>query len=108
MKIILICLMFLMSCGGTYRVKGGTENTASGTVTQEYVLRVDVSNCMVLPEQDRLDCIKAITDALKEFVDAAKILLCAKAVEGKSGDESVDPIEQCRELILMEDGNSGT
>lgn len=107
MKYIIFCFL-LVSCGATIKVKGGSQHVVSGTTTQEVVLKVDISGCMELPEDDRLDCIEAITDALKGITDAAKILLCTKDFESQSGIPGADTPESCRGLIPVEDDGSGS
>lgn len=85
-------------CGTVVRVKGGTTNTAQTESKAEITFRVDISGCLDIPPEDRLECIQAITESVKEFQDVAKILYCRKLSKDSTGSESPNPPFTCGSL----------
>lgn len=108
---LLLCLM-MSSCNYTIKTKGGTTHTAESHSTVdgrvEVVMSVDISGCMELPETERLPCIEAIADTLKELTNAADVLLCQRDLEQNPGNAGLNPPVSCRKFVPVENGNSGT
>ena len=77
MRVLLACL-FLVSCGGTVKVKGNTTHTVDGDVhtINEVVLKIDVSGCANLEGQQQADCIVKTVEALGNLVELIKTLSC--------------------------------
>jgi len=89
------------------KVKGGTEHHAETTTNVDgdvtMTFKIDISGCTSIPEQDRLECIKAITESLEGIKDIAEILLCEGSIEDGTGGKSPNPHLTCRKLDSLED-----
>jgi hypothetical protein len=97
------------ACGAHVKVKGGTTNTVETNSVAEVVFKVDISGCMDLPAEDRIECIKAITDAVKEFQDIAKVLYCTNLVKDDSRKQGPHSPITCGDLsALVSDEGSGS
>lgn len=105
-------LLFLMTsinaCRVDHRASGEVATTGEQKMTVEVIVRLDISGCMYLPEYDRLECVREVTNSVKELSNVAKILLCYRSLEEVSGDEGADSNLSCRELSTMENGLTGT
>ncbi len=112
MRSLLLLSLMMSSCNYTIKTKGGTTHTAESHSTidgkVEVIMSIDISGCMELPEKDRLPCIEAIVDTLKELNNAAEVLLCKRDLEQNAGNASLNPPVSCRKFIPVENGNSGT
>jgi hypothetical protein len=104
----LILLSFLMGCGQTttIRVKGGTQSDVQ--THSDIVLTIDVSGCKELPVEQRLECIKEMTNALKELSNVVGILSCAKATKDVSGVSGTTDFVVCWRSINDQDERPST
>ncbi len=77
--------LFLVGCGVSHRVSGGTENelVAETKVDVTITLKVDLTACEDLYYGDRLECIQAITGVFQPLGDLTKILVCNPEDESK-------------------------
>lgn len=69
MRKILLTTLLNVGCG-SITVKGGTKNTVEGETTQRIVLEIPA--CSELPQEERLDCIRAFIELAKSISDTAK------------------------------------
>lgn len=105
---LLLCLFLLSlySCGVSHRASGSVDTSGNQSVVVDVTFRIDISGCLYLPEQDRLDCVKTVAESLKEIASVAEVLLCARDLEALPVGEGADTPESCRKLIAPE-GRAG-
>lgn len=96
--LLLFLSMISASCGVSHRASGSVDTSGTQTVIVDVTFRVDISGCLYLPEQDRLECVKTIANSLEEIANVAEVLLCVRDLEDPSVSESADPPESCRRL----------
>ncbi len=79
--LILIFGALALACGTQVKVKGSTSHEANvnGKVTQELVIKLDVSACSKLAGVDQSQCIKDTVAALGDLVELVKTLSCKDA-----------------------------
>lgn len=106
--LLLFLLMSFSGCRMDHVASGQVDTSGNQTIIVDATIRIDISGCMALPEYDRLECVKAVTETLKEFTDVAKVLFCWSAIERESGNEGTDPVVTCGDLLSVENGYTGT
>jgi glycerate kinase len=82
-------------CGISHKVKGETTHTVHTESKAEIEIKIDISGCMKLPPEDRLNCVTQMTDAIKELTNAAQILICIGDTSTVSGGQGVDTAKSC-------------
>lgn len=95
---LLFLSMISASCGVSHHASGSVDTSGNQTVIVDVTLRIDISGCLYLPEQDRLECVKTIANSLEEISNVAEVLLCVRDLEAAPVGESSDPPESCRGL----------
>ncbi len=93
----------LTGCGVYHKIRGNTTHTVQSESKATVVIQIDVSGCMELPVNDRANCIQAITGALKELSNVAKILACVRTAGENAGGESPNIDKSCWEMPSIED-----
>lgn len=106
----LLLYLLMISCDSSVTAKGGTTNYVESRAEVdgrvEVVLKIDISSCIDLPEPDRLPCVEAIAETLKELNSAAEVLLCARDLEALPGDAGDHTPISCRKFFPVEDGDT--
>lgn len=91
-----IPLPLCLACGPlVLKVKGGTQSTAETRSDVNLTIRIDISGCLDLPPEDRLACIKEVTESVKDLQNAAKILYCAGTDQNAAGGKGANSAVRC-------------
>lgn len=94
MKNILLLSIFLNACQINHVAKGhvtvSTESHADVSATVTF--KIDVSACDGMDPDQRLQCIIAITDSLKEISDLAQVLACPKDSQSDNDCSSLEDV----------------
>lgn len=99
MRLLLLLSLLLTSCGVDHRASGDVDHNVTSTSTVELVITIDLSGCMEIAPEHRLECILSVTEATKELISVAKILACTRDLEAVSVGEGTNPPESCRDVI---------
>ena len=108
MRVLLLSFLLtsISGCRVNHAVSGSADVSSTQTVIVDVTMRIDISGCMSLPDQDRLDCVTAVTDTLKELTDVAKVLFCWRSAEEQPGNAGANPAVTCGDIVSVENGHS--
>lgn len=88
------------------KVRGKTQHEQHVDGEVMMTIKIDISGCLEVPPEDRMECIHAVTDSIKELESVAKILLCERNLKKHPRDEGADSLVSCRDLRSMENDGS--
>lgn len=95
---LLFLSMILLNCGVQHHASGEVNTSGTQTIIVDVTIRMDISGCLDLPAEDRLECVKTIANSLEEIAGVAEVLLCVRDLEESPISESANPPESCRRI----------
>jgi hypothetical protein len=99
---LLFLLPMMTNCRVDHRASGDVGTYGEQRIVVDVTVRVDIAGCLALPEYDRLECVRAVTESIKEISDVAEVLLCARDLEALPIGEGADTPASCRGFIASQ------